>query len=881
MAHRPTFTCRSCGISVKTIKAYVDHQFLHRHDANRLYPCCFSECKRQFTKYTALKAHVYRNHNASVSQSDDPQGPFVCDNASCQKKCIDLKDLLAHIRLHLSKRELVHCPFTNCDKTFKLRSSFTAHVSRNHKHVAAMDVRVTSSEPSVASQSNVIETEAEMSHGGNEPEVIAETDMRALYMKNLCMFYMALQAKYLVPSTTIQMIVEEINGLNDICHQYTQKQFRETLRANSNLSETDIDAVFGSLQEADLHLACSSSLSTEYTRRQYFQKNFSYVHPQNILLGTDENRRERYAQYIPLGDTLRAILKDPVVWQECIKSQNRPASAGVFEDVCDGYVFKSNDLFKQPDITLKLILYQDAFEIVNPLGSAKKKHKIVGVYFTLANFEPFYRSGIDNLQLLLLCNERDFKFFGHDKLFARMLSEVRELEEHGLVTSSGHVVRATVLSIVGDNLGSHCIGGYTENFSTSLYCCRYCLVPKDKLENVTQSFPARTVENYKDAVQLLQDSEAADVNGIKFDSVFNCLKYFHVCQPGLPPCIGHDLFEGVVAYDLAIYLRHFVKVKKWFTYTQLNRRIMQFVYQGSDASSSPCQVSEKGKKIGGQAAENWCLLRLLPVIIGDKIDPQDPTWQLVISLKELVELVCAPKITTAQVAYLNVLVVEYLETRKEMFPSDKLKPKHHYLTHYPSLILKLGPLVRLWTMRFESKHSYFKRCVRRTQNFKNVCQTLANNHQLLQTYLNSSSFFAPVLKSKDSSPYHAHLYSDAVRNAVEAHMLTEPDSVSTEVRFKGTLYKKGSFLCLKHDDESVEFGQIELVLIKDNKHLCFLVTAHTSLYLSEYGLYEVKQAAGDMRCINVEQCLDFYPLSLYSLRGVKVISLKHSIVDLG
>lgn len=89
--------------------------------------------------------------------------------------------------------------------------------------------------------------------------------------------------------------------------------------------------------------------------------------------------------------------------------------------------------------------------------------------------------------------------------------------------------------------------------------------------------------------------------------------------------------------------------------------------------------------------------------------------------------------------------------------------------------------------------------------------TLPSNHQL-------KSFFAPVLSLKNSAPYHAHLYSDAVQRAVDVHMFTIPDSVSTEVNFKGTLYKKGSFLCLKHEsDESMKFGQIELVLIKDEK----------------------------------------------------------------
>lgn len=686
---------------------------------------------------------------------------------------------------------------------------------------------------------------------------------------------MKLQAKHLIPSSTIQVIVEEINDLHDICSQHTKKQFKDILKARTKLSDSDVDEALSSL--TDLHSSCSTPLSTEYTREQFFFKTFNYVHPQPIHLGTNDNRIDRYVQYIPLKETLKAMLKDPVVFQECGRTQNVPPP-GVLIDVCDGSVFKTNALCMQPGINLKLILYQDAFEVVNPLGSAKKKHKILGVYFTLANFQPFYRSSVDQLQLLLLCTEQDFKYFGHERVFSKMFSDLRELEDNGLVTSSGHTVQATVLCIVGDNLGSHCIGGYAENFSTSSHCCRYCLAPRQDMDKVSVKFPVRTVESYKEAVQLIQDGETS-VNGVKFDSLFNGLQYFHVCQPGLPPCIGHDIFEGVVAYDLAIYIQYFVKVKKWLTYQQLNRQIKQFKYLGSDASSVPSEVSERGIKVGGQAAENWCLLRLLPIIIGDRIkDTQDQVWQLVIMLKEVVELVCAPKISAGQVSFLQVHIQEYLETRQYLFHSEKLKPKHHYLLHYPSLIMRFGPLIRLWTMRFESKHSYFKRCVRRTQNFKNVCKSLANNHQLLQSYMNSSFFFPPALQVKNSSPYHAELYSSKIGKAVEESLVT-PDFISTEVRFHGTLYRKGYFLCLKND-ESVEFGQLELILIKENKNVYFLVTPHSSSYMPEYGLHKLGESAKEMLCINADQCLDFYPLAAYSLLTMKVISLKHSVLDL-
>lgn len=112
--------------------------------------------------------------------------------------------------------------------------------------------------------------------------------------------------------------------------------------------------------------------------------------------------------------------------------------------------------------------------------------------------------------------------------------------------------------------------------------------------------------------------------------------------------------------------------------------------------------------------------------------------------------------------------------------------------------------------------------------------------------------------------------------------MVTPDFISTKVRYQGTLYRKGSFLCLKNDvmNESVEFGQLELILMKENKNLYFIVTSHSSSYMPVYVLHKVGESARDMLCINADQCLDFYPLAAYSLLAMKVISLKHSVLDL-
>lgn len=191
------FPCRFCSLSLTSVKCYVDHQILHRHEANAPFPCCVADCKCVFVKYSAFKTHCYRHHNnPSVSELDIMQGPYTCENVSCKKQCTDLKDLLAHLRSHLSKSELVNCPFAKCGKTFKVRSSFTSHISRIHKHATAGQVSATCSVELVSTEpaSDVMESGT----AENVPETVDmpdDIDLRALYTKNLCMFYMKLQAK--------------------------------------------------------------------------------------------------------------------------------------------------------------------------------------------------------------------------------------------------------------------------------------------------------------------------------------------------------------------------------------------------------------------------------------------------------------------------------------------------------------------------------------------------------------------------------------------------------------------------------------------------------------------------------------------------------------
>ncbi|CAM4563987.1 unnamed protein product [Leuciscus chuanchicus] len=426
----------------------------------------------------------------------------------------------------------------------------------------------------------------------------------------------------------------------------------------------------------------------------------------------------------------------------------------ILKDVWDGENITAN-LHHADESALGLVLYQDAFEVANPLGSGKKKHKILAMYLTLADLFPHNRSSTDQMQLVFLCREQDFKYFGQELVMRCLVNDLKDLETTGVDFPDGLNVKGILQAIAGDNLGSHGIGGFLENFSGSRYFCRYCEIDKFTFqENPLSRARFRTAESYKHHVENL-DKGLAHSGGIKFDSLFNELSFYHVSQPGLPPCLGHDLFEGVVSYDLALCIQHLVKVDRQFTYLELNRRISQFKFLGNDNCDRPCEINPGSEKLSGHAVQNWCFLRMLPMLIGDKIESPgvNEVWQLILLLREIVALVCAPAIYSGQIGYLRVLIDEYLHFRKHIFPTYSLRPKHHYLSHYPELIIHFGPLIRLWTLRFESKHMYFKQCVRKLHNFKNLCFTLSERHQLLQAFLRAGELFPPAIVAEKATEF--------------------------------------------------------------------------------------------------------------------------------
>ena len=132
---------------------------------------------------------------------------------------------------------------------------------------------------------------------------------------------------------------------------------------------------------------------------------------------------------------------------------------------------------------------------------------------------------------------------------------------------------------------------------------------------------------------------------------------------------------------------------------------------------------------------------------------------------------------------------------RKCFPLNKLKPKHHFIEHYPHLMRCYGPLVQCSTIRYEAKHSYFKNVTRSKKNFKNVCKMLAEHHQLEQAnYLCNPNYLRTDICSNELTLIDLAEFCERDRQCFSNFDCGQLFSLS-KVDIGGIMYKPGFFSC--------------------------------------------------------------------------------------
>ena len=258
---------------------------------------------------------------------------------------------------------------------------------------------------------------------------------------------------------------------------------------------------------------------------------------------------------------------------------------------------------------------------------------------------------------------------------------------------------------------------------------------------------------------------------------------------------------------------------------------------------------------------------------------QSKYWEIFLLLSEIVEIVCSPSIHQSYLSYLQLIIKQYISLRLQFF-DEPLRPKHHFLSHYPYLIKQFGPLVKTWTLRFESKHTFFKDTIRNKRNFKNVTLTLSNEHERYQALLRLTKSLDDAVIATDEKIFSKDLYSIEIQSAVPlmgANLLE-----CNKVTYNGITYKCGDAILYDTEEyqSGVKIGNITLIIIdKTNKNTYLLLKKWENSFVFSLRFYEfLSLRKHEYYLIKVKNKIH-EPLHCYTtLTGETGIKLKHELV---
>lgn len=876
--------CKLCNFRAATRLALLKHyrltHILSGH--GRSLPCLYSDCPSAFKSLNSLHAHLSRDHCQTKKSGETVS--FLC--LICNISAFHTeRQYFEHIGGHLKRHETVHCVFNNCDYSTNIYSTFASHKSRKHTPHCLQDFKSTLLQTFLTNTEQSDEEDVTLSDENEDvcsETVVEEGDSVKAIIDHLSALLLKLDCIHNIPSKCIDDIVEEIQFISSSASLPVIKNIILDTFKNHNCSPdpklvTDLMNNICQLSPLNVAFCNGGPLASAYHRKEYIKKHFSVVESLEYILDSKDGKTY---QYVPVLQSLSQLLQNCDIVQTIVKNAVSSTS-GQYCTFRDGSHFKENAFFASEELRLSLLLYCDDFEICNPLGTSRKKHKVTAIYWVLADIPPVLRSTLSSIYLAVLCKANDVKKYGYSRVLEPLLNDLKNLEENGVfVPSLGKTVKGTVFSVIADNLGAHSLAGFVESFSGS-HICRFCVGQRSQFEEAEVRagvFPLRTKQQHELDIQEALASRSHCHGVKKHCTVTQRLSHFYVTT-GYPPDVLHDLLEGIIPLELALSIDIFIK-KKYFSLEDLNQIIKQFPYKWKDKTNSPQGVPPNfaaRKSIGGNAHENWCLLRLLPFMIGSKVPEQEEAWQLIMTLKDIVELAMSPTHTDESIGYLDSLIAEHRSRFKSVFKVEKLIPKHHFVEHYPQLIKAFGPLVSLWTMRFEAKHHFFKKIVRQTSCFRNVLKSMANKHQSMISY---TLYDPDVRKCAITVTKMSSIPIDIANQDIQKYMLKEFPAekvvhLASKAEYHGTFYSAGMMLAYGSTIGFPDFAEIVQIIVVQSS-LAFVVKLQTAWYFEHFRGFML-EPTGIVRVVKHSELIDTYPLVAYVVDGKRMVSLKHHI----
>lgn len=774
---------------------------------------CFI-CKKIFSSIESLIVHLKVYHSLS------PYSTFEC----CEESCSQLFSSIYSFKRHLNAKHLQYFKknflkkylenhevdfglktSVQSDKSVEILESNVSHSIINQISNTTNDIKVTAV-PTVIAPTIVANFSVSLHNNNNFTKKNVE-DIQKL-VTNTILAPITTHLKYFVSHISnleakacLENFIDHISNPFAICK--TDYLLNKWLKNNNFLE----DCVQFSIDESVRPIIHHGDVV------------YDDVNTKGILLPI----KFQFKRYFEKTDVLNKTLNNIKLYQE---------SACGYSNFIQGNLWqKKVAKYKSGEICIPFFLYFDDFEINNPLGTHCQS--ICGIYYSFPLSEC---SELDHIFLAGFVKSQDIKVFGNELCFKYLINQLNEMENEGLIlnTADGNVkVRFILGLILGDNLGLNSLLGFSKSFSSSFFC-RFCKTPKQLTHKMIKEDLTylRTADNYKYDIENYDLAES----GILNNSPFNQLSSFQVVD-NYAVDMMHDLFEGICHYDICHIIKYYTQKIKIFSLETLNLRKQNFNYGPLEIGNFSKPILEKHlnqNRLKMTASEMKSFIRFFPLIIGDLITEDDNVWNFFKILLKLIELLLKSFLSANDILLLRDLISEHNEKYVVLF-SDTLKPKHHLLIHYPTIIENSGPPKHFWCFRFEAKHKEVKTYANVTTSRKNILLTLAKKYQLK---------FSHILMTPEKS-YIIFEQSDIVDSKYSSIIFKKlkmnPQKFISldKIKYKGTTFQKGHILTKFLRSLNV-FELNEIYFFPESSEIFFLLNELlVKSYNSHYDAYEI------------------------------------------
>lgn len=769
-------------------------------------PAC-SFCNESFYTCNALITHLKLIHKAQEHSI------FFCIEAQCNRNFPSLNSYRKHIRSKHSKSDFA--------KPLKITSrSSSNQLVNNLKSFFEQD------DTDDKSESN----DLYLLPDETENHQTSLNNFKNLMLEKKLSFVCKLYSETTLTRKNVQQIIDMIT---------------ELLRTPLKTFEAVLDTVVLSDQEKWLIKQFLDELKDIFCNFESEHKRFKlldqwefFIRPVSYSVGqrmeTAGNgnivMKSNFAQFVPLSKVLKKFFSMPGVLFETLRYMETLKSKSEIENIVQTELWKQHLLHsKDSDIVLPLYIYYDDYETGNPLGSHSGIHKLGAIYSSVACLPPQHQSNLDHIFLVNLFHSSDLKQFGQNMVFGNLVKELNYLKTHGVevkIFEKFYRIYFSTILVLGDNLGLNSLLGFQECF-TSNHFCRFCKKTRADTQLLTSEdrLSLRNKHNYLEDLRI----NYAYQTGIKSFSILNNIKGFHVTQ-NYAVDIAHDIFEGVGPIVMANLLYQFIYVDKYFNLDMLNDRIKFFNYSSND-NKPPLLSAENLKKqcIRMSASEMKTFLLSAGLIIGDLIPHNNEFWEIFIYLRKILQIILRKSIDLKMIFNLD----NYIQKHHALFLKKyvKLKPKFHFMTHYPSILKKIGPIANIMTLRYESKHRLSKLSADVVASRVNITRTLSIKHQLkLASIFSDNVGFSDHLyyKKTEKKSIYAFLpdfeevikFSDYLYHENLDEFEAEAMCVD-KFRLRSKSFAKSDIILLDNNLTPV-FGEISKILVSSNNHILVL-----------------------------------------------------------